>query len=47
VPPAIRMPTPNSKSAAFNNGTFASRCGRFSVTAASSGWPRMTVPWMG
>ncbi len=47
VPPPIRMPTPNSKSAAFRSGSFDRRCRRFNVAAASSGWPRITVPYVG
>ena len=47
VAPARRKPTPASKSAAFNNGTFATACKRFNIEAVANGWPRITDPYVG
>ena len=44
VAPMMRKPTPASKSAVLSSGIAESSCSRFSVEAASSGWPSVTVP---
>jgi hypothetical protein len=44
VAPAMRKPTPPSKSAATINGTFDNACRRLIIEAASSGWPSVTLP---
>ena len=44
VAPAMRNPTPDSKSAVLSSGTGDSACSRLSIEAAASGWPSVTVP---
>ena len=44
VAPAMRNPTPVSKSAVFRSGTADIDCRRLIKNAAENGWPRITVP---
>ena len=44
VAPAMRKPTPASKSAVFSSGSGEIACRRLMIDAASSGWPSVTAP---